>query len=208
MPSTNTPWYLHRRGRDAGWLAAGQGGTEGVGVQDGTPPPTCQVALGDGSSGSACGSLSWAPSQRASPGTAQEGPCAQHQRIQTWGRRQWGASLGKGCPRTLWREDARDRKAAGLSLHRDKGGSELRYHRLPSQPRHIPRTPARRQRREHSGRLAGSRKSHEDSSGKLLLAGCSCQPQPACPSISREPVACAPAPGPAPVPSLHRVLLS
>lgn len=39
LPSTNTPWYLHRRGRDAGWLAAGQGGTEGVGVQDGTPPP-------------------------------------------------------------------------------------------------------------------------------------------------------------------------
>lgn len=150
-------------------------------MQDGTLPPICRVALGDSGSGSTYGSVSWAPFQRASPGTAQEGPHAQHQRVQAWGHQQWGASLGKGYPRTPWGRThgtGREQGCPGAGT-----GQDLSYHyrRLPSQPRHIPRTPARSNWREHSGRLAGSWESHGDSSGKLPTAGCQCQPQPASP---------------------------
>lgn len=82
-------------------------------------------------------------------------------------QQQCGPSLQKGFPQMG--------KGPGVSLPR-----ELRYHRLPSQPRH-PLDSGQKQLREHSGSLAGSRESHGDSFGKLLAAGWSCQPQPASP---------------------------
>lgn len=69
-------------------------------MQDGTLPPTSRVALGDVSISSTRGSLSWAPSQRASPGIALEGPHAQHQ---------WGP--GQVLP------VVRDIPGEGVSLH-------------------------------------------------------------------------------------------
>lgn len=54
-----------------------------------------------------------------------------------------GGNPGEGVsPHTL-RENAKDGEGAGLSPHRSKAGSELPHHRLPSQPRHIPRIPDR-----------------------------------------------------------------
>lgn len=150
MPSTNMLWYLHRCGRDAGWLAAGQGGAGGSGCRMGPRhPPTGWPWVA--AAAAPCVAPSPWREQKASPGKAQEGPRAQHQWIQAWGHRQWGASLGKGCPHTLWGEDAWDRKGAGLSLHWGKASSELPYRRLPSQPRHIPRTLARSNRRSTVG---------------------------------------------------------
>lgn len=152
LPSTNMPWYLHHCGQDEGWLAVGQGGTGGGGGRSG-----CRMGPRHPPAGWPWVTAAAAPRLAPSPGLRpKEQAPAQRRKVpalstsgsRPQGCRQWGASLGKGCPHTLWREDAWDREGAGLSLHR---GSELPYRRLPSQPRHIPRTPARSNRGSTAG---------------------------------------------------------
>lgn len=84
------------------------------------------------------------------------------------------------APHTLG-EDTWDGEGAGLSRYRDRAGSELPLLQAAFPAQTHPSDPSQEQRREHSGRLAGSRESHRDSSGKLPTAGCQCQPHPASP---------------------------
>lgn len=157
MPLTNTLWYVPCHDQDAGQPATGWGQPE-VGVQDGTLPPSCWWQKWFHVLFPLLGSI---PQSKPRQSTGRL-PCSAPPDQQ-----QWGPCLGKGYPQMG--------KGPGVSLPR-----ELPYRRLPSQPRH-PLDSGQKQLREHSGSLAGSRESHGDSFGKLLAAGCYCQPQPASP---------------------------
>lgn len=132
-------------------MQAGQDGVgePEVGVQAGTLPPSCRVA-------------EVVPHVVPSPGLhPTEQTQAEHRKapmLSTSGSTAVRAIPGEGV--------SPDEEGPGVSLHR-----KLPYRRLPSQPR-CPLDSSQKQLREHSGRLAGSRESHGDSSGKLPAVGC------------------------------------
>lgn len=190
-------------------------GKIGVRVQDGTLPPTSQVALGDISISSTRGSLSWTSSQRASPDTALEGPHAQHQQgpdqmlpvvrdipgeggcTHTFPGRTLGMGREQECPGTGTRQALSSRitgclPTPDISLGLQPGATEG----------------AQWEAGRILGKLWGQLYKAPD--GWVLV------PTPACLptlhssiSVSREPLSArAPAPGSAPDPCLHRVLLS